>query len=280
MAAAAAAAAHLSPPPDTALRVRPATADDVTCIAHLARAAMPDDPSWDYRHTHRIRYQEDHQQWVQVEFKSYFDQSDRYHIDVVTAQDNEGGSDVPIAFAIWTVDRSVPHTACDLGVPFDREQPSERRDVNPVHFRALRDQLPAGDESVFGHYGNNRYELFVLGTHPLFRGRGAATLLVRVGLDRARVRRLPTTVLSGAHGRSFYAGLGFQFAGDFIVRVPGDEERIRITAMEHRGGLAPAPAPVAMINGHLTNGFRRYGSPAGVDDIDADSMNIELDLGS
>jgi ribosomal protein S18 acetylase RimI-like enzyme len=273
-------------PPDPHLSLRAAKDSDVTCLSHLARASMPDDPSWDFRHTHWLRYPDDHSQWLQKEFKDYFDQPDRYHIDVVVAADNEGGSDVPISFAIWVVDHSVPANENDVGVPFDRSQLPRRRDIHPVHFRAFREQLPAGDDAFFGHYNSDRLQLFVLGTHPLFRRRGAASMLVRTGLERAKSQEVPTTVVSGTVGRPLFSRLGFATIGRFRIHVSGDEQQIHMTAMEHRGDLGP-PAGKRKYEEHLEaersgtymNGQRRWGSPpSSIDDFEMESMDITLEM--
>jgi predicted acetyltransferase len=94
-----------------------------------------------------------------------------------------------------------------------------------------------GDDTFLGHYGAARPQLKILGTHPLFRHRGAASMLVCAGLERARAQGVPTTVLASPMGYKLYISLGFKAVGMFIVRIEGEEEKLDIGAMEHRGGL-------------------------------------------
>ncbi|KAH8808500.1 amidase signature domain-containing protein [Xylogone sp. PMI_703] len=65
------------------------------------------------------------------------------------------------------------------------------------------------------------YHLTFLGTHPDHRRRGAATMLLNWGLERARADNVPVYLESDIPASSLYLKLGFEIYGRFSMTLPG-----------------------------------------------------------
>ncbi len=87
-------------------------------------------------------------------------------------------------------------------------------------------------DKYFSHYGEKQVHLWLLTTHPDFRRRGAGSMLCRWGMAVAEQQGRPVTVLASPLGRQLYERLGFDFLGDVIVQVDGEQDRLVVGCLE------------------------------------------------
>ena len=80
-------------------------------------------------------------------------------------------------------------------------------------------------------YGDSRVHLRLLGTHPDYQRRGAATQLCQWGMTLARERNMAVTLFASPVGQQLYTHLGFKLVGTVTVHVEGEEEKLSIAVM-------------------------------------------------
>ena len=98
--------------------------------------------------------------------------------------------------------------------------------------KAFNDALQDAQKSYFhSRYQSRRLHPRILATHPDFQHRGAATALCQWGIDLARGKREPVTVLSSPLGQQLYSSLGFSYIGTIPVQVEGEQEHLAIGVM-------------------------------------------------
>lgn len=87
------------------LRVRAATAHDLSAMATIVYEAMPSDPQWNYRFPLRKRFPEDNYGCTRQMLKSMFE-DDGFYINVVTFPSPclHEDEEIPAAVAVWEVD--------------------------------------------------------------------------------------------------------------------------------------------------------------------------------
>ena len=79
--------------------------------------------------------------------------------------------------------------------------------------------------------GKQRMSLAQLLTHPDYRRRGAATMLLQWGLEQADREAWPITLFAGPAGVSIYQRAGFEIIVNITVQVAGEEVRLEMPAM-------------------------------------------------
>lgn len=133
-------------------------------------------------------------------------------------------SRVPTTF--WSASLSAR-----VGVKRPSDHP-ERLDANPARMLEFRKQLHKAKTAWFdSRYGDEQLNLMVLATHPDYRRRGAATLLVRWGVDQAARRGAAITLFSSPMGLPLYTKLGFRPVGLVHCQVDGEEEFVELPGM-------------------------------------------------
>lgn len=106
------------------------------------------------------------------------------------------------------------------------------RDWNPRHVEAFRRAVRAAlGEKFDSRYGEKQVHLQILGTHPYYQRRGAASALLRYGIQQAREEKLPITLLASPMGQPLYASFGFEDRGKVVVQVDGEEDKVTLDAM-------------------------------------------------
>ncbi len=90
-----------------AIQMRVATEADIDAIIDIAQAAMPDDPSYDYRYPYRDQYPEDNRYWTRQSYANFFKNPSKYLTLVMTVPDNENqaGPGKPVSYAVWLIDQ-------------------------------------------------------------------------------------------------------------------------------------------------------------------------------
>lgn len=94
--------------------------------------------------------------------------------------------------------------------------------------------------------------LRILATHPDFQRRGAASALCRWGMENARERGVPVTVLASPMGEKIYGHLGFQYLGSVPVQVEGEEGKLSIGCWVYHASAAghEGDPPSWKVRGH------------------------------
>jgi GNAT superfamily N-acetyltransferase len=80
-------------------------------------------------------------------------------------------------------------------------------------------------------YRNKRIHLIWLATHPRYQNSGAATKLVRWGLEMANEHQMAATIFGAPSLLAFYNKLSFKLLGNVTVQIDGEEEKVEMNAM-------------------------------------------------
>ncbi|KAK3366254.1 hypothetical protein B0T24DRAFT_711770 [Lasiosphaeria ovina] len=248
------------------MRLRAATAADVDAITELALAALPDDPVWPYRFPLASQFPDHHKAYTRVRIAEYLDNvtTGVYQCMVVeaattTARAVSSGSSGSrssssssqtastststsstkqiVALSMWDLPASWrPRGAAP---PRGATDHPNRPDANPERMQAFRHALGAARAERFDaptRHGGEHLHLLLLATHPAYRHRGAATMMLEWGRKEAARRKLPAvplTLFSSPMGRAVYPRLGFTEVGTpVIVQVLGEAEYLSFPAME------------------------------------------------
>lgn len=112
----------------------------------------------------------------------------------------------------------------------------DRRDADFERIKAYTNTIATARKKWFDDvYGARRLHLKMLGTHPDYQGRGAATQHCRWGMELAREHKVPITLFGGPLGQRLYSHLGFHILASVIVQVEGEEEKMSIGVMIYKG---------------------------------------------
>lgn len=86
-------------------------------------------------------------------------------------------------------------------------------------------------DRYFGKLGNRQVHLWLLATHPDFRRRGAGTMLCNWGMEKAKEKGHPITVLASPMGKQLYMELGYRFLGSVHCQVDDEEELFEVACL-------------------------------------------------
>jgi ribosomal protein S18 acetylase RimI-like enzyme len=133
-----------------------------------------------------------------------------------TAKDINSGDIIGVSW--WRVNDNPPKTKADIDVAYEqacedraKEPPVEglHEDLSQAYFRAAS---YSEMETVDGH---PYMTLCMLAVNPKYHRRGAGSLLLKHGLEKADSLRLPVYLDCGVMGKPLYERYGFQVVGDF-----------------------------------------------------------------
>ncbi|TVY42845.1 Allophanate hydrolase [Lachnellula subtilissima] len=128
---------------------------------------------------------------------------------VMVVRDTDAENEI-IGFAKWDLP-SVSNKEYHAGVKWHMDVRKEFLDV--YHEKAERAKVRViGDKSC--------YRLTFIGTHPDFQGKGAATLLTKWGLERAKQDNVPVYLESTVAASSLYRRLGFMSLDGLSMSLP------------------------------------------------------------
>jgi hypothetical protein len=125
-----------------------------------------------------------------------------------------------VAFPATTTSVQVWSTACKY----------QRRDADFARLEAL-DAMVVDVEESFWEDLPERWLLELMVTDVNFRRRGAATALLKWGMEQADEEGLVCKVEASPLGRLLYKSQGFVDLGPFVVSAAGQEESVEIWAM-------------------------------------------------
>ncbi|KAA6413004.1 MAG: hypothetical protein FRX48_02747 [Lasallia pustulata] len=212
------------------MELRTATADDLDSLADIACAAFPMDPQWDYRFPRRREYPQDHWTCTRAIYNGFLTDSGdaNYLVKVITSKSNEDDSIVkPVALAIWQLQYFK-----EASISKVQGECEWRQDADPNRMEAFTEALIKAKQTYFDDvYGDSRVHLRVLGTHPEYQRRGAATQLCQWGMTLARERNMAVTLFASPVGQQLYTHLGFKLVGTVTVQVEGEKEKLSIAVM-------------------------------------------------
>ncbi|VUC20929.1 unnamed protein product [Clonostachys rosea] len=236
--------------PSPGMTVRLGTCDDLDSLVDLGLAAMPMDPQWDYRYPHRLEYPDEHRVCIRQSWARFFRPDPGGGRRVVLFVDYKSNasshSTKPISFSVshfpsqtrQEQGHEVPQQSAFADnhpsnfSPVSSTMCGNRRDWNPGHVEAFRCAVRAASDGRFAsRYGEKQAHLQILGTHPGYQRRGAASALLRYGIKQAREEKLPITLFASHMGQPLYARFGFEDRGTVVVQVDGEEIKVTLTAM-------------------------------------------------
>lgn len=102
--------------------------------------------------------------------------------------------------------------------------------------KAFTDTIAKAKKKWFDDvYGGRQLHLRILGTHPDYQRRGAATQHCKWGMKLAKEHKAPITLFSSPMGQKVYSHLGFVIQATITVQVEGEEEKLSIGVMIYKG---------------------------------------------
>lgn len=108
----------------------------------------------------------------------------------------------------------------------------DREDGNAIHIAEYaKATQKAGQDLIKARYGARQRQLRRLSTDPARWRQGAASMMLKWGIEEARRHNVALTVFASPMGRRLYEKFGFFELGQFIVRVEGEEESLTIFCM-------------------------------------------------
>ncbi|KAK7420139.1 hypothetical protein QQZ08_010553 [Neonectria magnoliae] len=91
--------------------------------------------------------------------------------------------------------------------------------------------MKARKEMFITKFGEKQLSLRQMATLPGYRRRGAASTLLKWGMDRARKEGIALSMFAGNMGKLLYIKFGFKELGRVKIQVPGNDEVIYEIAM-------------------------------------------------
>ncbi|KAH8682703.1 hypothetical protein BX600DRAFT_522179 [Xylariales sp. PMI_506] len=217
------------------MAMRAATLADLEAITELALAALPDDPFWLYRYPRAKDYPDDHYKYSRIRFEEYLHnvEAGTYAAMVVEAASEEGQHTTKlIAMSMWALPGLLSPGAQQIPGMKPPTDHVERRDANPARMLEFRKVFNAAKSRYFDKvYGNRQLNLLMLATHPEYRRQGAATMLMKWGMERAERNDVALSLFASPMGSLVYTKLGFKKLAVVHVQVADEEEFKELPAM-------------------------------------------------
>ncbi|KAF1990071.1 hypothetical protein K402DRAFT_371027 [Aulographum hederae CBS 113979] len=232
------------------MHIRPATARDIPRLTDITTTSLVDDKTYDYMWPHRHEYPEDNVFWWQLKIERHLYDKKAVFLVVETDPEDEkaGGTDkatgpasVVISYIIWErigcnkdarkrfAEKNTWLNVFDSTVAQMRtwsvDKKYQRRDGDPARLKALDE---ASDEVRKEYFSDltDWWSLELLVTDRNYRRRGAASRLVRWGMNQADIEGLACGVEASVMGALLYTALGFRKLVTWCVRVPGDDDEL------------------------------------------------------
>ncbi|OAF99180.1 uncharacterized protein CC84DRAFT_1264196 [Paraphaeosphaeria sporulosa] len=212
----------LNDSPHAGLRLRNATINDAAAIANVTIAAFFDLPNWDYLYQFRREYPREHQRCM-TQFTNRILAHPAGRGEVVEIEAGADGERVVIASALWlqlqlqcALAEAGGEEPIPVGALSEEMANCTHRDLNLTRAVAWDHQWNALARKNLAPFGGNQLYLELLGTHPAYQGRGAGSILVKSGLERARKEMeegeldVNVTLIAQPTAETFYMGMGFK----------------------------------------------------------------------
>lgn len=210
------------------------TEADLDAIVNIAITAFPFDEQWVYRYPYRKDYPEDHQMYTRLYYAEYLKTTfaKQNTIMVAEAPDLEDPSRRKvIAMSIWDNPGNKPGNPDIPAVRPPNNHP-ERRDCNPARLKAYSESTMGARKRFFvDRFGQRQFSLRQMATLPDYWRRGAASTLLKWGMDRARKEGVAVNMFAGNMGAGLYVKFGFKELAKVHVQVEGEVEDLFMLAM-------------------------------------------------
>ncbi|KAJ8131417.1 hypothetical protein O1611_g2213 [Lasiodiplodia mahajangana] len=219
---------------DIPIPIRPVTANDLDAIVDIVIKAFPDDEQFAYRYQYREQYPEDHYKYTKMYYSEYLDTTfaGKNTIMVAEAPDLEDPTKTKvIALSIWDNPGDREPNPDMPAVAPPKNHP-ERKDCNRARLKAHSEATMKARKEIFvAKFGEKQLSLRQIATLPEYRGRGAASELLKWGMERAKKERVALPMFAGKMGKRLYLNYGFKELGRVEIQAPGEEEVIYESAM-------------------------------------------------
>jgi GNAT superfamily N-acetyltransferase len=216
------------------ITIRPIEATDLDAIVNIAITAFPFDEQWAYRYPYRKEFPEDHQMFTCIYYAEYLNTTfaGQNAIMVAEAPDLENPSKLKvIAMSIWDNPGDKPPTP-NLTAVLPPSNHPERRDCSPARLEAYSASMIGVRKELFvGKFGQRQLALRQMATLPDYWRRGAASTLLKWGMERARKEGVAVPMFAGGMGKKLYQAFGFKELGVAHVQVEGEEAKLFMSAM-------------------------------------------------
>ncbi|CZS90786.1 uncharacterized protein RCO7_06722 [Rhynchosporium graminicola] len=233
--------------------IRGATARDLHRLAEITITSLKDDPAFDFMWPYRHEYPEDNFFFWQQTLQSWlYDKKITFLVTVLDTSDCglesqiEIVPDTVISYAIWarhgnsntarqrwraknTFFNNIDALTTKMEV-WSHGRKYRRRDADFARLLAL-DKMGKAIEEQFWKDMPERWVLELMVTHVDFRRRGAATELLKWGLNEADREKAPCKVEASPMGKLLYAANGFHDLALFTVSAEGQKESLELWAM-------------------------------------------------
>ncbi|KAL2009025.1 hypothetical protein VTN00DRAFT_7219 [Thermoascus crustaceus] len=216
--------------PIQAVTIRSAQRSDLDAITTIALMAYRSGEQWPYRFPYAWKYLDDHWRYSNLRLANFMDnvESGAFVVKVAEMPIDEDRSTMKVvAYSVW----QMPGDFAGKSLPKDN---FERRDANPARMKAFRDSTTRAKKELFNsRFGDRQLNLVMLATLPEYQRRGAGTMLLQWGIDKADAEGLAITLFAGPSAQHLYSRSGFEVVGNVHTQVEGEEAAIDLPAMAY-----------------------------------------------
>ncbi|KAI0109120.1 acyl-CoA N-acyltransferase [Nemania sp. FL0031] len=216
------------------ISIRPASANDLEAIVNIVIKAFPYDEQFAYRYPYREQYPEDHYKYTELYYSEYLNTTfaGQNTIMVAEAPDLEDSTKTQvIALSIWDNPGNREPNPDIPAVAPPKNHP-ERKDCNPARLKAFSEATMKARKDIFvAMFGERQLSLRQMATFPDYWRRGAASMLLKWGMERARKENVAVPMFAGNMGKLLYLKLGFKELERVQIQAPNETEVIYVTAM-------------------------------------------------
>ncbi|CAG8961932.1 hypothetical protein HYFRA_00014090 [Hymenoscyphus fraxineus] len=188
--------------------LRKATTRELHRLATITVTSLKDDPVFDFMWRYRHSFPEDTFFFWQQTLQSWlYDKKKTCIVMVLDEKDNgldrkeDILPDTIISYAVWRQPQVYKY--------------GQRRENTNAEMRTM-------------HGFPERWLLELMVTHVDFRRRGAATALLKWGIEEADREKIPCKVEGSPMGRLLYKSQGFKDLGPFVIKFNSQKESIII----------------------------------------------------
>jgi GNAT superfamily N-acetyltransferase len=207
---------------------------DLDALVDVVIQAFPHDPQWPYRYAYREEYPEDHYKYTRIYYAEYLDMTFAGQNTIMLAEApsiEDPSVKKVIAMSIWDNYGDAPPNP-DLPAIKPPANHPERRDASPARLEKYTEcSMKARKELFVSRYGERQLSLRQMATLPAYWRKGAATMLCKWGMEKARKVSVAVPMFASPMGKRLYESLGFKELGTFRVQVDGEDEVLVVHAL-------------------------------------------------
>ncbi|KAJ2995557.1 hypothetical protein NUW58_g1239 [Xylaria curta] len=216
-----------SGPKQMGVSIRPVAADDLEAIVNIVIKAFPYDEQFAYRYPYRQEYPEDHYTYTRLYYAEYLNTTFAGQNTIMVAEttdlENPEKTKV-IALSIWDNPGDREPNPDILVVAPPKNHP-ERKDCNPARLKAFSEATMKARKDIFvTKFGERQLSLRQMATLPDYWRRGAASALLKWGMERARKEGVAVSMFAGNMGKPLYLKYGFKELGKVKIQAPNETE--------------------------------------------------------